>query len=209
MTAQVNGFVNQSTHQPLLVVISGPSGIGKDAVVNQLKEKYPEMHFVVTATSRQPRAHEVHGVDYFFVSTDEFEKMIANQELLEYAKVYSDYKGIPRSQVKQALESGKDVVMRLDVQGASTVRRLCPDAILIFLTAATEAEWIERLRGRRADSEAEMALRIATAHNEYQSLDKFDYIVLNADGQLDAAVDQVMKIIEVEHLRTHPRKVNL
>ena len=120
--------------RPLLVVISGCSGVGKDAVLNGLKERNQPFHFVVTATSREPRAGEVHGRDYFFVSREEFEKMIAGDELLEYANVYNQYKGIPKLQVRQALESGKDVIMRLDVQGAAKIRSLCPEAVLIFLT---------------------------------------------------------------------------
>jgi len=117
---------------PLLLVISGPSGIGKDAVVQALRAKYTKHHFVITMTTRPPRPCEKDGVDYFFVSREEFERLIEAGELLEHAKVYSDYKGIPRRQVKEALESGKDVIMRLDVQGAMTIRRLCPEAVLIF-----------------------------------------------------------------------------
>lgn len=137
---------------PLLIVISGPSGIGKDAVVQALRVKNPNTHFVITMTSRLPRAEEQDGVDYFFVSRQEFEALIASGELLEHARVYSDYKGIPRQQVRQALNSGKDVIMRLDVQGAMTIRSLCPEAVLIFLTANSREEWIARLAGRCSES---------------------------------------------------------
>ena len=111
---------------PLLIVISGPSGIGKDAVVGLLRETNHDTHFVVTMNSRAPRSDEVEGVDYFFVSREEFEEKIAKDELIEYARVYSDYKGIPKSQVKEAFDSGKDVIMRLDVQGAMTIRNYAP-----------------------------------------------------------------------------------
>jgi len=110
------------TFTPLLVVISGPSGVGKDTVVQALKQRDESTHFVITMTTRAPRADEVNGVDYFFVSVEEFKELVRQGELMEHAFVYSDYKGIPKAQVRQALESGKDVVMRLDVQGASTVQ---------------------------------------------------------------------------------------
>jgi guanylate kinase len=130
----------QAQRQPLLVVISGPSGAGKDSVLHLLSERHLPFHFVVTATTRPKRPGEVDGVDYHFIDHDEFSKMIEQDELLEYALVYSDYKGIPKSQVRQALASGKDVVMRIDVQGAQTIRNLCPDAVLIFLSTPTAEE---------------------------------------------------------------------
>jgi guanylate kinase len=120
--------------EPLLVVISGPSGVGKDTVVDRMAARNLPFHFVVTATTRLPRDDEVHGVDYFFYTKDKFAEMIGQDELLEYAVVYNEFKGIPKAQVLEALASGKDVVMRLDVQGAATIRKLFPDALLIFLT---------------------------------------------------------------------------
>ena len=109
---------------PLLIVISGPSGVGKDTVIQRMKERRLPFHFVVTATTRPPRAGEVHGRDYFFVTKDEFAAMIESDELLEYAYVYNDYKGIPKQQVREALASGQDVIMRVDVQGAAKIRQL-------------------------------------------------------------------------------------
>lgn len=194
---------------PLLVVISGPSGVGKDSVVQCLKERGLPFHFVVTATSRAPRANEVHGVDYFFVSEAEFERLIAESELLEHAVVYGQYKGIPKQQVREALDSGKDVVMRLDVQGAATVRRIVPQAILIFLCPASEEELILRLRQRQTDTEEQLQRRIEMVREELQRLPEFDYVVVNPDHELDTAVDQVLAIIVAEHLRVHPRRVRL
>ena len=201
--------IKQPQHTSLLIVISGPSGIGKDAVVQGLQARELPVHFVVTATSRQPRENEVPGVDYFFYSKAEFEAMIEAGEFLEHAWVYSDYKGVPKSQVRQALDSGKDVVMRLDFQGAKTVHELSPDAILIFLTASNSDEWIQRLKNRRSESDEELALRIRTAKLEYDSLDIFDYIVVNQEGQLDRTLDIIENIISAEHHRVHPRKVQL
>jgi guanylate kinase len=113
---------------PLLIVISGPSGVGKDTVLEEMKARGLPFHFVITATTRESRKDEIDGVDYFFLSQDEFAKMIDEGELLEYAVVYNDYKGIPKSQVREALASGKNVIMRIDVQGAETVRQLVEDA---------------------------------------------------------------------------------
>src|SRR5512137_519789 len=110
--------------EPLLIVISGPSGVGKDTVIQRMIERNLPFHFVVTATTRHPRPNEVHGKDYFFYSHAEFARMIENSELLEHAIVYNDYKGIPKAQVHDAQASGQDVVMRLDVQGANTIRSL-------------------------------------------------------------------------------------
>ena len=194
---------------PLLIVISGPSGIGKDTVVDGLKRRDLPFHFVITATSRPPRDYEVHGVDYFFYSQEEFERMIEAGELLEHAWVYSAYKGVPKSQVREALASGEDVVMRLDVQGAATVRELCPDAVLIFLTANTKEEWLQRLKDRRSETQEELQLRITTAQAEYQTLDIFDYIVINPQDRLDDTLDVIESIIAAEHHRVHPRQVQL
>jgi guanylate kinase len=133
---------------PLLIVISGPSGAGKDTIIDCMRQRNLAFHFVVTMTTRKQRDDEVHGRDYFFVNHDQFAEMIEKGELLEYAIVYNDYKGIPREQVRQALLSGKDVVMRLDVQGAETIRTLCPDALLIFLTVKSEVELERRLHQR-------------------------------------------------------------
>ncbi len=197
------------TPQPLLVVISGPAGVGKDAVVRRLKERGYPFHFVVTATDRPPRPGEVHGVHYFFVSTAEFEGMIARDELLEHARVYGQYKGIPKQQVREALASGKDVVMRIDVQGAATVRRLAPEAVLVFLVAGSDEELEHRLRKRKGDSPEQIRERLATARAEMERLPEFDYIVVNREGELERAVDDILAIIRAEHCRTRPRVVNL
>ena len=197
------------SQEPLLIVISGPSGVGKDAVVKRMKARGLPFHFVVTAASRKPRPGEVHGVDYFFLSEAEFQTMLENNELLEHAMVYNAHKGIPKEQVRQALASGKDVVMRIDVQGARTIRSIVPDAVLIFLATRSEDELIQRLRARRTESAEDFQLRIHSARHEMQQAGIFDYYVVNAEGQLDATVDTIKAIIEAEHCRTQPRKVEL
>ena len=200
---------NPPFSSPLLIVISGPSGVGKDATIQRMKARKLPFHFVVTAATRAPRPEEVHGQDYFFVTHDEFARMIEQDELLEYAIVYNDYKGIPKSQVRAALASGKDVVMRLDVQGAASVRRLYPGALLIFLTTRDEEELINRLRQRKTETPEGLALRIATARQELKRLPEFDYVIENRECQLDETVDTLLAIISAEHHRVQPRKVTL
>jgi guanylate kinase len=195
--------------QPLLVVISGPSGVGKDSVVNRMKERGLPFHFVVTATTRPPRPEERDGVDYIFVSREEFAQLIEKEELLENAVVYGDYKGIPKDQVRKALASGMDVVMRVDVQGAATIRKISPEAILIFLTTSNEEELVERLKSRKTEAAEDLSLRIATARQEFKRIHEFDYVVLNRDHKLDETVDVIRAIIEAEHHRVTPRRVQL
>jgi len=195
--------------QPLLIVLSGPSGVGKDTVLQRMKELQLPFHFVVTATSRPKRKGEIEGVDYFFVSADEFVAMIERDELLEHALVYDEHKGIPRQQVRDAFASGQDVIMRIDVQGAETIRQLYPEALLIFLSTQNEGELIARLKARRTESDEKLQLRIETAREELHKVELFDYYVVNADDQLDATVDAIMAIIASEHRRTNPRQVRL
>ena len=193
----------------MLIVISGPSGAGKDTVIQRMIERELPFHFVVTATTRPQRPTEIHGKDYFFVSKEEFARMIEEDELIEYAVVYGDYKGIPKQQVREALATGKDVIMRIDVQGAETVRKLAPEALLIFITVDGEKELERRLRERKTETPAELAIRIATARKELQRVTSFDYVVMNRDFFLDETVDNIRAIITAEHHRVIQRKVNL
>jgi guanylate kinase len=197
------------TRSPLLVVISGPSGAGKDSVVQRMKQRGFPFDFVVTATDRSPRPGEVHGQDYYFFTTAEFERMIAQGELVEHAIVYGQYKGVPKAHIRQALASGRDVVMRVDVQGAKTVKALIPAAITIFLTPESEQELVARLRERRTESEEALEKRLQTAQEEMALIPEFDYLVVNGHGALDDAVDDVVAIMRAEHCRAVPRKVSL
>ncbi len=195
--------------QPLVVVISGPSGVGKDAVLTTMRARGLPFHFVVTMTSRPPRENEVHGVDYLFTTKEHFEQMIREDGFIEHALVYQDYKGVPRNQIRDALASGKDVILRLDVQGAATFRALCPDAVLIFLIPDDEEEWLERLEKRKTETSESLALRIETAHAELEQIGLFDYVVINAHDRLNEAVDTIVHIIDAEHHRVNPRKICL
>lgn len=194
---------------PLLVVISGPSGVGKDTVARLLLEAPDTFYFVVTATTRPPRPGEVDGYDYFFVNHDDFARMIEEDELLEYAVVYNDYKGVPKQQIRDAMASGRDVIMRVDVQGAATIRKIVPNAIFIFLSAESEEELIKRLRERKSETAEGLNLRIATARQEMKRVTEFDYCVVNAEGELQRTVQLILSIIDAEHHRIDQSPVEL
>lgn len=197
------------SESPLLVVISGPSGVGKDMTLTRMKELGYPFHFVVTATTRPKRPSEVNGVDYFFVSTGEFAEMIEQDELLEYAVVYGDYKGIPKQQVREALASSKDVILRIDVQGAQTIKRLVPGAVLIFISAESEEALVRRLQQRKTEPEDQLKMRIATARKEIRRLELFDYVVINEQDKLDDTCRKIACIIAAERCRVKPREINL
>jgi guanylate kinase len=199
----------RDAHAALLIVISGPSGAGKDTVMQRMQQRGLKFHFVVTATTRLRRPNEVHGKDYWFVSHEEFARMIDANELMEHALVYGDHKGVPKEQVRKALRSGHDAVMRLDVQGAETVRRLVPEALLIFITTDSEEQLISRLQERSTETPEALAIRIATTRQELRRMDAFDYVIVNHEDRLDHTVDVVQAIIEAEHHRVRQRTVDL
>lgn len=203
------GEMLSRSQKPLLIVISGPSGVGKDSVINRMKERGLPFRFVITANTRPQRPDEIDGVDYFFVTHEEFEQMIEDGELFEYAVVYEDLKGVPKNQIEDALASGEDVIMRLDVQGAETIRAKCPEALMVFLSTRNENELIARLKTRRTESEESLTLRIKTAREEFERVDSFDYYVVNEEDKLDETVDTILSIIQAEHARTTPREVSL
>lgn len=201
--------IERNRKQPLLIVISGPSGVGKDAVLEGLEKHDLPFHFVVTVNTRPPRPGEVHGVDYIFVSEAEFHQMVVRGELLEHARVYNNYKGVPRENVRRALESGEDVILRLDVQGAGRMREVFPESILIFLITPEADDLVERLEMRQTDSEEDMQVRRAKLEEEMRRIAEFDYVVPNREGELEEAVDTILAIIRAEHHRVSPRKVSL
>jgi guanylate kinase len=201
--------VNFLNPQPLLIIVSGLSGVGKDTLVQALMDRRLPFYFVVTTTSRQPREGEVDGVDYFFVSQQEFQRLVDEGEMLEHAIVYGQFKGVRKTQIREALASGKDVVLRIDVQGVKRIRELCPDAVTIFLVPTDEQEWIERLLARKSETPESLQNRINAAKDEMKQLDYFDYVVVNAKGNLDNAVDTVEAIISAEHHKVRPRQITL
>jgi guanylate kinase len=200
--------LNVLVQKPLMIVISGPSGVGKDSIIHALLQRKLPIHFVVTVNTRHPRPDEKEGIDYFFVSRERFQEMINQKELIEYSQVYEDFKGVPKSQVEQAFASGKDVIMRLDVQGAEKIRNLFPDALLIFLVPDNEEEWIERFKSRNGERPKDWDMRMSKVREELQKVPLFDYVVVNPKNKLDEAVDVVEAIIKVEHHRTYPRSTS-
>ncbi|PKA65629.1 guanylate kinase [Apostasia shenzhenica] len=199
-----------SPAKPLIIVISGPSGVGKDAVIKRLQEVREGIHFVVTATSRAKRPGEIDGKDYYFVSKEEFLSMIERDELLEYALVYGEYKGIPKQQIRDFMAKGHDIVLRVDVQGAATLRSILGNsAVFIFLVAESEQALAERLVSRKTETNDMMLVRIATARVEVKCVKDFDYVVVNAEGRLDASVKLVESIIDAEKARVCQRSVSL
>ena len=193
----------------LLIVLSGPSGVGKDALLRRMKvQKYP-FHYVVTVTSRPRREGERDGVDYRFVSQREFQQMIDNGELLEWANVYGNYYGVPRKEISQALSKGKDVIVKVDVQGAATIKRILPQAVFIFLRPPSMEELERRLRQRHSESARDLALRLRKAEEEMKSLPLFDHVLTSYQGKLDEAISQIQSIVAAEKRQVKPRVVEL
>jgi guanylate kinase len=184
--------------KPMLVVLSGVSGAGKDAVRDALMAWRLPVHFVVTATNRAMRPGEVHGRDYVFVDDAEFERMVSDDELVEHAIVYGQRKGVPRVEVMRPLEAGHDVLARVDVQGAETLRRLVPDALLIFIAPPSLPELERRLRERGSESEEEIRMRMDEAASEMKASEAFDHVVVNQTGDLSSTVRRVWELIAAE-----------
>ncbi len=195
--------------QPIFVVLSGPSGAGKDAVLSRMRETGAPITHIVTMTTRPPRPGERENVDYRFVNGTDFRRMADAGELLESAEVYGNWYGVSRQDVRRALEAGRDAIVRVDVQGAASYRRMLPQAVLIFLTPPSVEELMDRLRERRTESAFDLELRMKTAESEYERIPIFDYLVLNRRGQIDRAVADVMAIVGAEKSRVVPRVVSL
>jgi len=195
--------------RPLLIVISGPSGAGKDAVLTKMKELGYPLEYVVTVTTRPQRDKERNNVDYHFISTERFQEMIERKEFLEWANVYSNWYGVPKEPVKQALDKRQDVIVKVDIQGAATIKNILPQAIFIFLAPPSMEELIVRLKQRHTESPFGLALRTKTAEEEIKQLSLFDYIVVNKQGEVDLAVSDIKAIITAEKCRVTPREIAL
>ena len=195
---------------PLLVVISGPSGAGKDSVLSALRDRKLPFHFTVTATTRPKR--EIDPADHEFLrflSEDEFDRLLAEDGLLEHAQVYGYRYGVPKAPVKEALEGGQDVVMRVDIQGAASIKKLAPSAVLIFLAPPSTDELERRLRARRQDDDEALRRRLDAAVRELEAQPRFDYAVVNEQDKLDDAVEQVLAIMTAERCRVGRKPVQL
>jgi guanylate kinase len=194
---------------PLVIVISGPSGVGKDAILHEIKQRPDHFEFIITVTTRKQRPNETDRVDYRFISEAEFQHLLERSELLEYANVYGNWYGVPKGPVREALAAGRDTFIKVDVQGASNIKKILAEAVFIFIAPSTLDELADRLRKRRTESEFDLALRLKTAEQEMQQINCFDYVVYNYSDRLDLAVGQIQAIVTAEKCRTNPRQVVL
>ncbi len=185
----------------MLVVISGPSGVGKDTIIKVLKERQANRprHFVVTYKSRARRPGEVDGVDYHFVPEATFHQLQAEGRLLEASEVHGNWSGTPRDQVVQALAAGRDAILKIDVQGARKIRELVPEALLIFIAPPSLDALVGRLKGRATETAAELERRQSDAAVELAQQEDYDYVVVNETGQVERTADRIDQIIAAEH----------
>ena len=205
----ISRLPESSLPPPLLVVISGPSGVGKDAALGELRKLGRPWHFAVTATTRPMRAGERDGADYIFLDAATFGRMRERDEFLECAEVYGRWYGVPRGQVRDALREGRDVILKMDVQGAAAIRRLAPEALLIFLIPPSLADLRQRLQGRMTETAAELTRRLRTAEDELSRIREYDYRVVNENGGLERAAAEIDAIITAEKCRVTPRLAQL
>lgn len=204
----------EATSQPtgkqgLLFVLSAPSGTGKDTVITALKQRGVDFYVVASVTTRAPRPGESEGNPYYFVSQETFDRMVTQNELLEHANVHGNWYGQPLQQIKDNLQAGRDVLLKIDVQGAATVRQKIPGAIFIFLVPGSAEELVQRLTNRQTETEQQLQLRLKNARMELAQRDHYDYIIENRQGQLDVAVEHLRAVMMAEHCRTHPRYVQI
>jgi guanylate kinase len=186
---------------PRIYIISGPSGVGKDTVIEQLREAFPTAQYVVTATTRPMRAGEIDGVHYQFMAKDDFVAGIESNAFIENALVYDNHYGVPKQPIIDGLAQNRDVIIKVDVKGAATLRRLIPNTISIFLAPESMEALLARLRDRKTDDPEVLMKRFRTASQELAEVTNFDYVVFNEDDQLDAAVSSIVRIVHVERLK--------
>jgi guanylate kinase len=200
-----NGPLIQVPQCPLMVVLSGPSGVGKTTITQALVRHGWSGHVVVTATTRRPRPGEVDGVHYLFRSAVEFDQMVRDGELLEHAEVHGNWYGVPASPVRAQLAAGVDVILTIDPQGAQSVRERTRGAVSVFLAPESVSELVERMNQRTYDTAEQRALRLLNAEREMAEMVKYDYVIVNRPGHLDTAVAQLEAIMAAEHCRVAPR----
>lgn len=188
------------TQTGILTVVSGFSGAGKGTIMKRLLEKYPENYALsISATTRAPRPGEEDGREYFFCSPERFEEMIAQDELLEYARYVNNYYGTPKAYVQQQLAQGRDVILEIEIQGALKIKEKYPDAVLLFVTPPSFGELEHRLVGRATEAPEVVRARLCRAGEECQGIEAYDYLIVN--DELEACVEQVHSVLQNEHIR--------
>ncbi len=195
--------------RPRLIVISGPSGVGKDTIINRMRELHPDMDFAVTATTRERRPGEIDGFHYHFYAREDFAQKLAAGEFIEFAEVYGNFYGVPRTPIREALARRQDVVVKVDPQGAATFRRLAPNGIFIFIAPPSMDELARRLWDRKTDDPDAMLRRLQTARREMAAVELFDYVVFNESERLDQTVAEISAILLAEKRRIHQPEVEL
>jgi len=195
----------------MLVIISGPSGVGKDTIIDALKARdhEPDYHYVVTCTTRARRRGEVDGVDYHFLDPEAFARQRAAGEFLEASQVHENWYGTPRGQVREALADGRDVILKIDVQGAAIVKGKVPGALLIFIVPPSLEDLFQRLRTRATETADELEVRQRNAAIELARQDDYDYVVTNETGQVQRTAERIDEIIAAEHARHPQRRVEV
>lgn len=201
--------IQHANNQPLVVILTGPSGVGKDAALNELKKMDRPWHYVVTATTRPIRHNEIDGVDYIFMGESEFKLSLDQNEFLESANVYERWYGVPKSQVSEPLKNGLDVILKVDIQGAATIKSLIPQAISIFMIPGTLNDLENRLRTRMTESEEQLRLRLEVAKTELTKLNNFEYYIINEEDNLESTVRQIDTIITAEKQRLNRPHIDI
>ncbi len=199
----------RQTRRPRVFVISGPSGVGKDSVIQEMRQILPDLHYAVTATTRPRRPGEIDGVHYFFLSQEDFAFQIEAGEFMEHATVYGNLYGVPKQRIREALKTGRDVVIKVDVQGARAIREQVPGAVLIFVAPPTMSDLLQRLRGRKSDDFDVVIKRLNTATHELARAREFDYVVFNESGRLSETVETISTIVDAEHMRINQPEITL
>jgi guanylate kinase len=195
--------------RPRVFVISGPSGVGKDAVIEHMRQIHPDFHYVVTATTRPRRPGEIDGVHYYFMSEEEFTSQLEQNEFLEAAQVYGNWYGVPKGRIRAALQAGKSAVVKVDVQGAATIRDMIPESVLIFLVPPSMSELLHRLKTRKTDDPDVLMKRLSTATRELAAARSFEYVIFNESDRLEETVRQISAVIEAESSRVEQQEITL
>ncbi len=203
------GVSSEVHSSPLLVVISGPSGVGKDTVLLEMKRQGCPFHYVITATTRPRRGREKEEIDYHFLSREKFQQMIDDGEFLEWANVYGNFYGVPKEEMKQAMNRGKDVIVKVDVQGAATIKKKLPQAICIFLKPPSIKGLEKRLKGRHSENPADLTLRLGKAREEMKEISLFDYVITSHQGRIDEVISSIEAIVADEKQRDSLGIINI